>query len=191
MDTGTHIVANLLVQSRRSKPRLFVAVALGAMIPDLPIIIFYAWESLFAGYSEHVIWTQRYFLSGWQNFIDVFNSIPLITVVLIVAAAMRMKWLPVILTGMLLHILLDIPFHNDDAHRHFYPLSDWKFVSPISYWDPRYHGDIMAVVQIAVMTVGLVWLWIRHTGRFEKWMIALMAIAYVGFLIFVQMVWAA
>ncbi len=191
MDTGTHIVANLLVQSRRSKPRLFVAVALGAMIPDLPIIIFYAWESLIVGYSEHVIWTQRYFLPGWQNFIDVFNSLPLIAVLLLIAKAMRMKWLPVILIGMVLHILLDIPFHHDDAHRHFYPLSDWKFVSPISYWDPRYHGDTMAVIQIATVTVGLVWLWIRHTGTFEKLMIALMAIAYVVFIIFVQMVWAA
>ena len=160
------------------------------MLPDIPMIIFYAWESLVAGYSEHVIWSQRYFLPGWQRFIDVFNSIPLIALALVVAVLARMKWLPIILIGMLLHIVLDFPFHNDDAHRHFYPFSDWKFISPVSYWDPRHHGDVMAVIQITIVTVGLVWLWLRHSGRFEKLMIGLMAIFYVAFLIFVQMVWA-
>ena len=160
------------------------------MLPDLPIVAFYAWESLVAGSPEHVIWSQHYFLPQWQNFFDLFNSIPLILLALLVTVAMRRQWIPVILVGMLLHVLLDLPFHNDDAHRHFFPLSDWKFMSPISYWDPRYHGDIMAVVQVLLVAIGLVWLWIRHSGRIEKLMILLMAVGYVGYQIFVQLVWA-
>ena len=191
MDTGTHIVANLLVQSKRSQPRLFIAAAFGAILPDLPIIVFYAWESLVAGYPEHVIWGKRYFLAGWQNFIDTFNSVPIILLALLVAVPIRNKLLITILIGMLLHVMLDLPFHHDDAHRHFFPLSDWQFVSPISYWDPRHYGDIMAVVQLLIVAAGLIWLWIRHAGRFERLMIAMMGVSYIGFLVFVQMVWAS
>ena len=30
----------------------------------------------------------------------------------------------------------------DDAHRHFYPLSDYRFISLVSYWDPRHYGTV-------------------------------------------------
>ena len=52
---------------------------------------------------------------------------------------------------MVLHSLLDLPVHNDDAHRHFFPLSNYRFISPISYWDPNHYGGIVSVVELLLV----------------------------------------
>ena len=191
MDTGAHIVCNLLVQSRMAHRKLFAAIVGGAVLPDFPIILFYAWESLVLQTPEAIIWSSRYFLPGWQNFIDFFNSIPIILIALGFAVVWRRNWLIIVLTGMLLHIALDFPFHNDDAHRHFFPISNWRFESPVSYWDPRFHGEIMNIAQIVLVAVGLIWLWIRHSGKAERVTLALLGGGYVLFQIFVLLVWAS
>ena len=189
MDTGAHIVCNLLVQSRPSQPQIFAAIIIGAALPDLPIVFFYAWESLVIGNTEAVIWDTRYFLPSWQNFIDCFNSIPIIALVLLVSVLLQLKWLSVIMIGMLLHIMFDLPLHHDDAHHHLFPFSDWRFLSPVSYWDPRYHGDLIKIIQIVLVAVGLVWLWIRHPGTMEKLVTVAIGMGYVVFQIFVLQVW--
>ena len=189
MDTTAHIVCNLLIQSRPSQPRLFLFVVAGAIIPDLPIVLFYAWESWVIGSSEQEIWSSRYFLPGWQNFIDVFNSIPIIVILLALCAYLEYRLPTVVLIGMLLHILFDLPLHNDDAHRHFFPLSDWRFFSPLSYWDPDHYGDDLRVVQIGLVILGLIWLWIKNISRSVRAGVALLGVIYVGYRFFVYLVW--
>ena len=53
------------------------------------------------------------------------------------------------------HNLMDIPMHAGDARPPFWPLSSWRFESPISYWDRKFyalpcllveHGTILALV---------------------------------------------
>lgn len=51
------------------------------------------------------------------------------------------------------HSLLDIPVHNDDAHRHFFPLTDYKFISPLSYWDVNHHARIVAGAEMLLVLV--------------------------------------
>lgn len=190
MDTGAHIVCNLVIQSRPSQSRVFALIILGAVLPDLPMILFYAWESLVMGTKESAIWSELYFLPGWQNFFDVFNSLPFILIVLAIGLISKKNLLSVLALSMILHILLDLPLHNDDAHRHFFPLSDWRFVSPVSYWDPMHYGKIMSFIQIAIVALGLVILWFRHSGSGEKAVLVLMGIGYGVFQIFVTMIWS-
>lgn len=58
---------------------------------------------------------------------------------------------------MLLHALEDVPLYHDDAHRHGWPLFDWRFASPISYWDPRYDGHIVGALEmLLVLLRGLI-----------------------------------
>ena len=54
----------------------------------------------------------------------------------------------------LLHQACDFPVHADDPHRHFWPLSDWRFHSPVSYWDPRHYGHLFQPFEFA-LTLGL------------------------------------
>jgi hypothetical protein len=53
------------------------------------------------------------------------------------------------------HNLMDFPTHAGDARPPFWPLSRWRFKSPISYWDRKFyalpclfveHGAILALV---------------------------------------------
>ena len=190
MDTGAHIICNLVVQSRSSESRIFAAALIGAILPDLPIMLFYAWESLVMNSAESEIWSELYFRSGWQNFFDTFNSLPLIVVLLALGIYFKKQLVSVLALSMALHVLLDLPFHHDDAHRHFFPLSDWRFFSPVSYWDPKYHGDIMHIVQIVIVIIGLVVLWLRHPGRLEKATLVFLGVGYLLFQVFVATVWS-
>ena len=190
MDTGAHIICNLVVQSRSSESREFAAVLIGAILPDLPIMLFYAWESLVMNSAESEIWSELYFKPGWQNFFDAFNSLPLIAVLLALGVYFKKQLISVLALSMALHVLLDLPFHHDDAHRHFFPFSDWRFFSPVSYWDPKYHGDIMHIFQIMIVIIGLVFLWLRHPGRLEKASLAILGVGYLLFQVFVATVWS-
>ena len=190
MDTGAHIICNLVVQSRSSESRIFAAVLVGAVLPDLPIMLFYAWESLVMNSAESEIWSELYFLPGWQNFFDTFNSLPLIVALLALGIYFKKQLVSVLALSMALHVLLDLPFHHDDAHRHFFPFSDWRLFSPVSYWDPKYHGDIMHIVQIVIVIIGLVVLWLRHPGRLEKATLAFLGVGYLLFQVFVATVWS-
>lgn len=40
-----------------------------------------------------------------------------------------------------IHTVFDIPLHHNDGPRIFYPFSDYRFMSPISYWDVNYYAN--------------------------------------------------
>jgi len=48
---------------------------------------------------------------------------------------------------------------------HFWPLSDWVFRSPFSYWNSQYHGDIIAILERLMVAGVMVLLW----RRFKSW----------------------
>ena len=66
---------------------------------------------------------------------------------------------------MLLHSAFDLPLHHDDAHRHFFPLSDVRFASPLSYWDPAHYGNPMALLELGLVCGASIWLWARFPSR--------------------------
>jgi len=70
----------------------------------------------------------------------------------------RMQVMMVFFASMLMHSLFDFPLHHNDAHRHFWPLSDFRFASPVSYWDPAYYGQWMAPLELIVVLAGGAWL---------------------------------
>jgi len=41
--------------------------------------------------------------------------------------------------------------HNDDAHRHFFPFSNYRFISPFSYWDRNHYGSIVSFVEMLLV----------------------------------------
>jgi len=62
----------------------------------------------------------------------------------------RADWLPITAGA----LLPDLPLHREDAHGHFYPLSNWHFESPISYWDPAHHELWVGGLEAAGVIVG-------------------------------------
>jgi len=151
------------------------------------MLVFYGYQRVYLGRSEYSIWSSVYFQQQWQYVFDVFHSIPLIAAAAFVSwCARRSLWL-VFFLSMLLHALGDLPLHHDDAHAHFLPFLNWRFVSPVSYWDPQYYGRYFAVAEIALVFIGALML----TRRSLEWrVVALAAIAvYAGLLVFAWAVW--
>ena len=85
MNTPGHVVVNLLLLGKRDRPSLFGPIALGAILPDLPMLLFYAHQKMWLGISEGTIWSESYYLTGWQALFDVFNSLPFMVLAVRVA----------------------------------------------------------------------------------------------------------
>lgn len=154
MNTPAHIAASLLVWRNATGWGAASAVTIGAILPDAPMFGFYAYQKLVAGATESQIWSSEYFREDWQWFFDLFNSIPLAMLGIVIARLLHFHWGKLMFSSALLHLLCDLPVHNDDAHRHFLPLSHWRFESPVSYWDPAHFGQYFLVAELLFAVVG-------------------------------------
>lgn len=149
MNTPTHTLVGLATLGARGTGRRNAAAALGAVIPDVPIFVLFVVARFVLGQPSTQIWTRTYFEPGWQLAVDLAHSVPLAAVGAALARWRGSSAGTALFLSMLLHSALDLPVHTDDAHRHFLPLSDWQFHSPVSYWDPRSYGRQVAAVEIA------------------------------------------
>lgn len=189
MNTPAHAVFNLLVLDAKDRSHWLWPVALGSILPDLPMVSFYAWQKLVLGTPERVIWRERYYLESWQAFFDLFNSLPILGVGLVVAWWLgASRWLA-LLASMVLHCLCDLPLHHDDAHRHFWPISDWRFESPVSYWDPSHYGQWISLAEIALVLGGSAWLFLHHESRKARLLVGAVGGLYLAYLGYVLVVW--
>ncbi|MEO0408095.1 MAG: hypothetical protein AAF289_12165 [Cyanobacteria bacterium P01_A01_bin.135] len=188
MNTPAHIVLNLLFLGRADQG-VALPVICGAILPDLPMFVFYGIQKL-RGIPERVIWRQSYYEPGWQNFIDLFNSIPLILVGLGIAWWLGSRSGILLAVSMLLHIAGDLPLHHDDGHRHFFPLSDWRFESPVSYWDPNHYGGIVTVIEVLAVIVGCALLLMGHRSFGARLAVGAIAALYMAYFAYVVAVWA-
>lgn len=180
MNTPSHLILNLTLLGKKDSILYFVPVMIGALLPDIPMFIFYFVESLILHTPNREIWDVAYFQAGWQNFIDCFNSIPVILLVLAIAWKFDNKFLLLVCFSMLLHIAFDMPVHHDDGHRHFYPLLQWRFESPISYWDPRHFGRIISLFEAAMVLVCCFIMFKRHKKIGSRVFVSLMLILQIS-----------
>ena len=87
------------------------------------------------------------------------------------------------------HILADFPLHHDDAHRHFSPLSDWRFESPVSYWDPAHYGVLMSSLEAVAVAIGCVVLFKCVRTLATRTLVTLVAGSYMAYFGFAWLVW--
>jgi len=157
MNTPAHAIINLLLFRKSIRETHSIAIVTGALLPDAPMLVFYLWARL-SGMSERTIWHDGYYDAGWQAVFDAFHSFPLLGLAWLVAWRARMQTASVFFASMFMHSLFDFPVHHDDAHRHFWPLSDFRFASPVSYWDPAHYGQFVAPLELLLMVAGGAWL---------------------------------
>ena len=70
MVTQSHVVLNIALLSKRDKPFLHVYAFIGAVLPDLPMLIFFAIETFILKTPQRELWGSRYFMEAWQTFFD-------------------------------------------------------------------------------------------------------------------------
>jgi hypothetical protein len=190
MNTPAHIVVNLLCLGRRDRAIVLAPVAIGAVLPDAPMFVFYFVEKIIRGTPEFIIWRQAYYQPHWQNFIDLFNSLPLMLVGLLLAVWAGSQVGVLLFSSMVLHVAGDLPLHHDDGHRHFFPLSNWRFESPISYWDANHYGDIVSVLEIIVVIIGSIFLFRQYRSIGARFGIAIIGLLYLLYFLYVIIVWS-
>jgi LexA-binding, inner membrane-associated putative hydrolase len=140
MNTQTHaLMGAALLGSAQSLSNTWAAVA-GGLAPDVPMIVMVASARWIGGKSGREIFGTLYFLPLW-------------TLALTLALALGWSSAAVFAASGLLHIALDFFLHHDDAHRQFWPLSNWRFASPVSYWDTRHYGALFRPFELA-LTLG-------------------------------------
>ena len=150
MITSTHALYNLALLGRKEKPDRLWPVLLGAFFPDLPGVFCLLYCHFIQGFSFEKIHDAIYPSPLWQGFADGFHSIPLALGLAFLCALF--KWTPGLWFSLsaALHSLEDIPVHAGNPHRHFWPLSDWRFFSPFSCYDPRFHLGWVAILDFAL-----------------------------------------
>lgn len=180
MNTPTHIVAALAVLSRRGDGGRNWTVAAGAVLPDVSIFMFYGWARLARDMPEREIWSVAYWREPWQSLGAISNSLPIAGALLIAAFCIKSLLLRAFSLALIIHFALDFPLHADDAHRHFWPLTDWRYHSPVSYWDSDYGGGLGELAQAAVFLIAALILWRRFPGRVPRVAIGALGFVYAA-----------
>lgn len=111
---------------------------------------------------------------------DIFNSAPLYAAALTLGYFARRRWLMLLSASALLHIALDLPLHAGDAHSHFWPVTDWRLVSPVSFWDADHHGRLFGLLEGLVFVGCFVVIWRRISTTPGRVLAAIFALAYVN-----------
>ena len=189
MQTQTHALIGAYFFGKRDAT-LLTAAAVGGMVPDLPMFTIVA-ALLASGRRGQEIFGHDYFQPWWQHINGLAHSLilwPLMLVSALVAGRARpaARW-PAILLAVaaagFAHACIDLLCHRDDAHMHFWPVSSWKFMSPVSYYDPAHFGGAMMMLEAGL---GLFMAWRLFEIARRRWsrgLIVLVTLPYLATLI--------
>lgn len=186
--TQTHLLVATALLARPAEKLRNMAVVAGALIPDAAIYVLFAWSKV-AAVPERRVWDEIYWNEPWRTWTAAGNSIPFYVILLVIGVVLLRAHRAAFRIGLVLtfvalagltHIAGDLPFHVADAHRHFWPLSDWTFVSPISYWHPDHYGDVFSLVESALGVVLAIILFRRFKTLWVRVLLVLVCTAYIG-----------
>lgn len=183
MNSPTHSLLALALLSRRGSPKRNWAVFIGSLVPDIAIYLWYPYQAFIKGESGRRIWSELYFEPPMQNLIALFNSIPIYAVLAAAGYAARGrlwgKCLLVFALAALIHMATDLPVHGHDAYRHFWPISDWRFYSPFSYWEVDHHAGWVSVIEAALAIGSIIVICKRFPRLWVKIVLGIFAGLYV------------
>ena len=158
-----------------------IAGAVGATLPDMPSI---------AGTAYYI--GMPFLREGWSSMdseavrdpiyvsgpfgatgVALHSAVPplallLLYVFLNLGSRDHRKILLWFLLGWLGHAVADFFSHVDGARPLFWPLSDWEWSSPVSYYDPLYYGNEFFAISHALILLTMAALLVRRMRRQDK-----------------------
>ncbi len=135
----------------RAMSRRAWAGVFGGLLPDVAMIAIVGGLKIY-GVADRVIFAELYWQPWWQITNGIAHSFLLWGGLLILALRLRPKeqsfwqaqdrWTlcSIFASSALLHSAVDFLCHREDAHMSFWPLTNWKFISPVSYYDSNHFG---------------------------------------------------
>ncbi|RYH02235.1 cobalamin biosynthesis protein CobQ [Salipiger sp. IMCC34102] len=179
MNTPAHLIFGLAAFGRPKAGRITLAALAGGLVPDLSLYLLAGWQLAVMGTDPQVVFGTMYYSALWQGIFRVDNSVPLWAVLAAVGLLWRSPVVVAFAGSGLLHLALDFPLHHDDARAHFWPLTDWVFASPLSYWDPAHFGGVIGPIEVGACVILSLWLWRRFRSRAMRGLIAALAVLEV------------
>lgn len=184
MNSPTHSLLALALLAKEGHTKRNWAIFIGSVIPDIAIYIWAPYQRFINGVSGAEMWDKLYFEPPMQNLIAYFNSVPIYVVLTAIGYAARAKLWGTLLMffgiAALIHMATDLAVHGHDAYRHFWPLSDWRFYSPISYYEADLHGRWVSLVETFLAFICMAVLWKRFPAKWVKAVLVLLAILYIA-----------
>lgn len=172
MNTPAHIIMAAAVFAKPDQPKRNTAALVGGLLPDASLYTLAGWHLFVLGTPPQTVFDEYYFSDAWQSIFAIDNSFILWGMVLALGLWFKITWLWVLAGAALLHIGFDFPLHHDDGRMHFWPVSDWIFQSPVSYWDRKHYGGFVGPIETGLCLILLVILWRRFAGWFARVLIA-------------------
>jgi LexA-binding, inner membrane-associated putative hydrolase len=164
----------------RNRPWVW-RLAYGAVLPDLPYVFLLAYYSLqlrVNGLVDLGVWDR-----AWRHplIVSLHSFIPCLAFgVLLGSFALLLHftrsnpppwpavraWAVPVWVGWLSHVIIDMLTHRSDGYPVFYPLSVYRFPTPVSYWEPAFHGREFMLINDSLMMVLLIrYAVVRHRSR--------------------------
>lgn len=192
MNSQTHMILGALVFGKPA-PKLAWAGAAGGLLPDLPMYLIIAGLRI-QGYSFDKIFGDFYWHPAWQianalghNFL-IWGTLAAVTGWMLIKAGFKNSYASgssvavwfAFSGSALIHSLIDFGLHRNDAHMHFWPLSEWRFISPVSYWDPAYYGYYFSALEAALGLLMAILLFRRYKNILVRIALGIAVVAYIA-----------
>ncbi|MBO6718762.1 MAG: hypothetical protein JJ913_12460 [Rhizobiaceae bacterium] len=195
MNSQTHIIMGAALFGK-PMPRVAWAAAAGGLVPDLPMFVIIG-ALRTSGHSFHEIFREIYWEHWWQianglgHSFWIWGGLAAISGALICRQrnvqghmlADRAGNAPLAFAfsaSALLHSFIDFLCHRDDAHMHLWPFTEWRFRSPVSYWDNRYYGEWFGLFEAAVGVLLVVILFRRYRSWLLRFALLVVLALYVA-----------
>lgn len=165
MNTPSHMLIGAAVFGRPLPPATLIAALVGGLVPDVPMFVLVLWSTRVIGLPEQDVFGKLYFSDSWQAVFAVDHGLFVWGTLFLAALWSGRVLLRAFAGAGLLHAIADFATHHDDARRQLWPVSDWIFRSPVSYWDARYYGNLFGLFEVGlVLTLTLLLCW-----RLQRW----------------------
>ncbi len=153
-----------------------ISGAVGAALPDVPAFVAAAYYfDEFDSMPREQLLDSMYFTGPFGATGSALHSIVPVGGLLALYWVLRLgrfdgnRILLWFLLGWVGHTVVDFLTHVDDLRPLFWPLSDWRWASPVSYYNPRYYGrEFMLVSHASMLVVMAVLLRRRLRERRER-----------------------
>jgi hypothetical protein len=179
MLTTSHTLMAAVATTRPGMRAWLITVGwLGGFFPDVSMFLMVGASR--AGMTGQNVWRAPdglYWVDPWLSLSDYSHSIPIWALVVLSGYIAMRRGSGTLATvglaavvfgcGALLHSVVDLLTHTDDAHAHFRPLTDWRFIDGISYYRTPWFRTFETLLGVA-MAAYLIW-------RFKQWPVRILA----------------
>jgi len=161
LNTPAHLLLGAAAFGKPEIKGTYTAALLGAFAPDISLYVMVSVSIWVMNIPAQTVFGQLYYSDAWQSVFAVDNSFILWGAALGVAIWRRASIFVAFAASGLLHLALDFPLHTHDARQHFWPLTDWVFESPVSYWDSAAYAGVVSPIALTLSAGALVLIWSR------------------------------